>query len=49
MLALGGLVGLIDQGCQIGFFFLTALAMKKCIWPFCKIWPFFGHFFGLLL
>jgi len=21
--------------------FLTALAMKKCIGPFCKIWPFF--------
>ena len=47
-----------DQGCQIGHFmanfekfghFLTALAMKKRIWPLCKIWPFFGHFFGLLL
>jgi len=21
--------------------FLTALAMKKCIWPFCEIWSFF--------
>jgi len=21
--------------------FLTALAVKKRIWPFCKIWPFF--------
>jgi len=25
--------------------FLTALAMKKRIWPFCKIWLFFGPFF----
>ena len=25
--------------------FLTALAMKKRIWPFCEIWQFFGHFF----
>jgi len=40
-----------QQGCQIGHFmanfkkfvhFLTALAMKKRIWPFCNIWPFFG-------
>jgi len=29
--------------------FLTALAMKKRIWPFCEIWPFFGHLFGLSL
>jgi len=46
------------QGCQIGHFmasfekfghFLTALAMKKRIWPFCKISSFFGHSFGLSL
>jgi len=46
------------QGCQIGHFmanfekfghFLTALSMKKRIWPFCKIWPFFGFFFYLSL
>jgi len=24
--------------------FGSALAMKKHIWPFYKIWPFFGHF-----
>jgi len=48
----------LDQGCQIGHFmanfekfghFLTALDMKKCIWPCCKIRPFFCHFFGLSL
>jgi len=42
---------LCKAGCQIGHFmanfenfghFLTALAMKKRIWPFCEIWPFFG-------
>jgi len=46
------------QVCQIGHFmanfekfghFLTALAMKKRIWAFYKIWLFFGYFFGLSL
>ena len=49
---------LSHQGCQIGHFmanfekfghFLSALAMIKRIWPFCKIWLFFDHFFGLSL
>jgi len=43
-----------NQGCQIGHFvdnfkkiahLLTALAMKKRVWPFCNIfhiWPFFS-------
>jgi len=38
---------IINQGCQIGYFmanfkksghFRSRLAMKKRIWPFCKIW-----------
>jgi len=46
------------QGCQIGHFmanfekfghFLTALAMKKRIWPFCKIWQFLAIFSVLSL
>ena len=49
---------LSHQGCQIGHFmanfekfghFLSALAMIKRIWPFCKIWLFFDHIFGLSL
>ena len=45
------------QGCQISHFmanfekfghFLTALAMKKRLWPFHKIWPYFWPFFQFL-
>jgi len=43
----------MGQGCQIGHLmanfekfghFLTALAIKKRIWPFCKIWSFLAIF-----
>jgi len=48
----------VEQACQISHFmanfeifrhFLSALAMKKHIWPFCVFGHFFGHFFSLSL